>query len=74
MTATLFCQGTVHSRHRGPQALGAGWGVSALSQEAIVDTLRMVEYENFSGLLFTDVGGGLKIIHVEPNRNTRIEN
>ena len=55
--------------HR-PQVPG---GESALPQEEIMDTLRLVEYNNLLGLLFTDVGGRLQLVHEEPNGNPRVE-
>ena len=72
MTVTLFCEGTVHSRHRSTKASSAGSGV-VLPTRGNSGHIENVEYENISGLLFTDMNWGLKLFHVEPNRNTSID-
>ena len=72
MTVTLFCEGTVHSRHRGTEATGAGCGVE-LPTRGNNGHINNVKYKKISGLLFTDMNGGLKLFHVEPNRNTSVD-
>ena len=43
-----------------------------------MDTSRLVDYVNLLlrvlFLLFTYVGGGQKLLHVKPDRNTKVEN